>query len=400
MRILFVLLFMCCSSAIAQEISGRVEGGLSVSSSEPNFLSQGSGILRSEGSEILLQQGFIRLEHDWADAWHIDMVGNIYSDGERKLGLTQAFIRYKPLMQQTVKFQSRVGFFYPELSIENTQPGWLSPYTYTQSAINSWFGEELRTLGAEFSLLSNGRARRSPWSWETHLGVYKGNDPIGSLLTWRGFALHDRQSLHHDKIPFSPIPTVISEDLVNGPNYVEPFTEIDGKWGFYLGLQARYFRKTEVRYYYYDNLADPTAVNQQRLYAWRTKFHSLTFQHQLSPQWRVMAQVLDGATDMGSRFVYADFSSAYVAVSWNDSDHRISARLDLWDVDEDDRWPQDQNNSHGIGVTVAWRYAINSHWELGSEYHWNKNRAANRRQFSQSETITQQQLRLVLSYQF
>ncbi len=400
MRIGFLLLLLMTVPAHAQQISGRVEAALINADSESSWQQRGTGILRSNESGVQLQQGFLRLQHNLNSAWSADIIANYYDDGEKHLGFSQAFLQYKPLSPNKIKFKSKLGFFYPAMSIENVSAGWLSPYTYTQSSINSWIGEELRTLGGEVSAFSNGRARRSPWSWEAHLGVFKGNDPLGSLLTWRGFATHDRQSLHHDRVNFARLPSVLADDQINGPAWVEPFREIDGRWGAYAGAHLRYFRQSELRYYYYDNRANPDAVNDERLYAWRTKFHSLAAQHNIDSQWRLMAQVMDGSTLMGYRIVYADFTAWYLATRFKQNNHSVTFRYDFWEVIEDDMMPNDQNNSDGESYTIAWRYQWNKHWEFGAEYHYTSNWAQNRLQLNMPTHIDQSQSKLVLAYSF
>jgi hypothetical protein len=394
------LLLLFCAPLNAQNISGRVEITAVDADNLTSYQTFGSGILRPESDGLQLQQAFLRTQFDLSTSWSLDAIFNAHEDGEEHFGFTQAFLQYKPLSPNKIKFKSRVGFFYPAMSIENVAEGWLSPYTYTQSAINSWIGEELRTLGAEFTLFSNGRARRSPWSWEAHIGVFKGNDPLGTLLTWRGWAMHDRQSIHDDRVNFARIPTVIREDYINAPPWVDPFTEIDGLWGGYIGVHLSYFRQTEARYYYYDNHADQSVVNDLRLYAWRTKFHSLAFQHNLNERWRFMSQIMDGSTDMGPQIVYADFRSWYLALRYQQEKHSVTFRYDWFRVWEDDLRPNDQNDSDGYGVTLAWRYQLNSNWELGAEYHYNENNVANRVQLDIPIEQNQSQSRLVIAYHF
>lgn len=212
--------------------------------------------------------------------------------------------------------------------------------------------------------------------------------------------MHDRQSLHHDRVNFARIPTVVSPEFIYGPAWVEPFHEIDGKWGFYVGGHLRYFRETELRYYYYDNKAEPNTVNDARLYSWRTKFHSLAVQHNLNAEWRLMAQLLDGATDMGIRIVYADFTAWYLAARYQHQKHSITLRYDYWDVRESDNMPEDQNNNDGDGYTLAWRYQWDQSWEIGAEIHRNTNWVENRVQLGLPTTIDQTQSRLVVAYQF
>src|SRR5581483_7824216 len=48
-----------------------------------------------------------------------------------------------------VSWSVKAGAFFPTISLENDDLGWTSPYTLTPSAINSWIGEELRTIGGE-----------------------------------------------------------------------------------------------------------------------------------------------------------------------------------------------------------------------------------------------------------
>ena len=48
-----------------------------------------------------------------------------------------------------VSWSVKTGAFFPTISLENDDLGWTSPYTLTPSAINSWIGEELRTIGSE-----------------------------------------------------------------------------------------------------------------------------------------------------------------------------------------------------------------------------------------------------------
>jgi len=394
--------FLCLFSIplSAKTLSGRVEVALVNADDLISWQKSGTGILRPEDNGLQLQQGFVRAQYDLSSSWSVDAILNLHQDGNDHLGFTQAFALYKPLSPNKIKFKSRIGFFYPSMSIENVAEGWLSPYTYTQSAINSWIGEELRTAGAEFAFFSNGRARRSAWSWEANLGIFKGNDPLGSLLTWRGFAMHDRQSLHSDRVNFAPIPTIIREDLIDSPAWVDPFTEIDGRWGFYVGAHLRYFRQSEARYYYYDNRADPSALNSLRLYAWRTKFHSLALQHNINRQWRFMSQIMDGSTNMGPNIVFADFTSWYIALRYLRDKHSITARYDWFDVREDDTVPIDQNDSDGYGLTLAWRYQLDPQWEIGAEYHYNQNSVANRVQLNVPIKQTQSQSRVVLSFKF
>lgn len=384
----------------ANTFSGRIELGLNTTNAITSFQESGTGILRFDEDNLQLFQGLLKHQSRPFSGITTTLVANVYTDGEKHIGLTQAFVEYKPLSPSQIKYKYRAGFFYPRYSVENTDIAWLSPYTYTQSAINSWFGEEMRIPGVEFAAFSNGRRIKSPWSWEVNAGVFKGNDPAGTLLSWRGFSYHDRQALHNDRVNFAPIPTVVDEQSIQSPAWINPFEEIDGRWGFYLGAHVNYQRNTLIKYYYYDNNGDPAALNEIRIYAWDTKFHSLAFSHNISPEIRLLSQVMLGSTDMGPRVVYAEFASAYVMLSYKQAAHRYSIRGEYSTIDEDDLMPLDQNNSNTSALTGAWRYQYSQNIELGTELHINRNKAENRVQLGVPIEQDDTQLRLVIAYQF
>ncbi|MGY0642764.1 MAG: hypothetical protein ACW7DM_18505, partial [Paraglaciecola chathamensis] len=70
----------------------------------------------------------LRITDKLSSAFSYDVTANIYQLGEQHIGITQAAIQYKPLSNSQVRFKGRAGFFYPRLSLENVDLGWLSPY--------------------------------------------------------------------------------------------------------------------------------------------------------------------------------------------------------------------------------------------------------------------------------
>jgi hypothetical protein len=396
----FLSIIVVSVNALAVEVKGLVQLNYVKSDQQSSWFDSDTGILAYSEDGLNVQQAFLELSDNFASGLSYAVVVNYYQLGEQNVGISQAQISYKPLSSNKLRWRARVGFFYPKLSLENVDVGWLSPFTYTQSAVNSWVGEELRTAGLELTLYSPGRARNSPISWEFHGSLFKANDPLGTLISWRGFALHDRQSLNNDRVPFAPYPSVIGEDRIFHPNYVEPYHELDGNIGFYLGTHIEYYKQSTLRYYYYDNQADPLAVSEERLYAWRTKFHSLALQHKFNGNTRVLGQWLSGSSVMGGRFVYIDFDAWYVMLSHRHKAHRISLRFDKFKVREDDIFPWDPNNSDGHGVTFAWRYDLDKHWQIGVEQHINKNSADIRATLGENVEIDQQQSLAVLQYRW
>jgi hypothetical protein len=71
-------------------------------------------------------------------------------DAGEPIGATEAWLEWRPLPTGPTRHRYRFGAFYPSFSLENTDPGWESPYTQSFASINSWIGEEIRTIGAEW----------------------------------------------------------------------------------------------------------------------------------------------------------------------------------------------------------------------------------------------------------
>ena len=381
-------------------LEGLIQVGAVIADPKTSFMHKGTGALRYDESRISLQQVLLRYNPDLSTSVSADIVVNANSDGDQRLGFTQATLKWKPLSAASVRLKGRAGFFYPRMSAENADVGWLSPYSYTPSAINSWIGEELRILGAEASLFSPGRSRRSAWSWEATAGLFGGNDPTGTLLSWRGFALTDRQSLHHDRVEFAPIPAIIDRDQLWSKSWVEPFEEIDDRIGHYIGGHLRFRTRTDLRLYYYDNNADPSRLNSDRLYAWDTTFSSLSMRHDLNPATRLLAQWIQGSSEMGPDLVEIDFDSYYILVSHRRGASRFSVRYDRWNVSETDSFAPDPNDSDGDAVTLAWRRDMSSSWQLGLEYIHTDNVAANRGTLGEPTGARQQQVMAVVQYRF
>ncbi|MEM1404264.1 MAG: hypothetical protein AAGG55_13095 [Pseudomonadota bacterium] len=392
--------FAIVPRATALEVKGLAQLSFVDGDSKTSFINSGTGILRYDGGSAELSQGVLELTQDFDGGLTASATFNAFSDGDLHVGLTQALVDWKPLSANAVRFKGRAGFFYPRMSAENTDIGWLSPYTYTPSAINSWIGEEMRIAGLEATLFSPGRSRRSPWSWEINTAVYGGNDPAGSILSWRGFALHARQSLHHDRLQFAPLPSVIPPSTVSGPAWVEPFHEIDGRLGGYIGAHLRRASGPDLRVYYYDNNGNPNELNSDRLYAWDTRFWSLAYAHEFRPGWTLLGQWMVGESHMGDALVDIDFDAHYVMLSHASGRHRWTLRYDGFDVDETDAYPKDPNNSDGSAWTAAWRYTPRKDLEVGVEYLDTRNSAANRPTVGEPINARQQQLLFSLQYRF
>lgn len=357
----------------AIEVHGLVEAGLvGARYKEPwlnSWMEGGVGVMRfNRDDDWQLSQGVIEMTADLTSTLSFQGTAIHYPDGDMHTGVSEAFFHYAPLSDGW-RQRWRVGAFYPAMSTENVDIGWNSPYTYTYSTINSWLAEELRTIGAEWSMSLNGRRSGSPHSVNLVGSLFKANDGIGTLLAWRGWALHNRQTRWNERIRFADYFRFqnLPEEM---PTEVEPLEETDGRWGYYLGAHWRYLNSTDMRLYYYDSNADPLAEEDNGQYAWDTRFYSLSLRQHLTPRLKLLAQWLQGDTGMGthSNGVWVDMYAAYLMLSYHWRDHRFSARVDDFWVKENDSNTGDPNDSEGNAYTLAWRWDLHPHLNVGAEY--------------------------------
>ncbi len=185
----------------------------------------------------------------------------------------------------------RFGAFYPSFSLENGDRGWESPFTYSYSAINTWLGEEIRPIGAEWSLRRRLEGFRSNHELRAFAAGFYGNDPAGTLLFWRGWSLHDRQTRLDDELRHSA-----DADSRRTRSSCQPFAETDHRPGGYAGVEWRYARRALVQLARYDNRADPYSFSDGQ-WGWGTDFNHLAVQVSLPAEIGLVAQWMDGTTE-------------------------------------------------------------------------------------------------------
>lgn len=388
------------------KVRGLIQGSLAISSDdELSFLEGGTGILRYDSdNKFQVSQAVLEISGDLTNYISLHSVINATETPENHAGLTQLWLKYKPIWSSKYRWQFKAGMFYPEFGFENPDIGWLSPYTYTNSAISSWVGEEVRTLGGEFKVTRPGQFHdRSPHTFALSGALYKGNDPAGTLLAWRGWGLHDKQSIINERIYFADYPSIgQGEVLAPQENWVEPYREIDGRWGYQLGLHWDYKKTSRVRYSYFNNNADETILARGGQYAWHTIFHSLAWQYRFDRHWRIIMQGMHGRTAMGPGAVLVGFNSWYAMLAYRSEFNNFAIRYDDFNtIDKDSLIAEDNNNGKGWGATLTYRYNLNEHWQLGTELLFSESWQASRAQFADREAnLSQTQLLGVVQFRF
>ncbi|MFK8018149.1 MAG: hypothetical protein AB8B86_00100 [Pseudomonadales bacterium] len=325
-----------------------------------------------------------------------------HNDPEGRLALTQAFWQYKPFRTKHWRSRYRFGIFHAPLSLENRGKFWTSPYTATPSILNSWLGEELRTVGAE-----------GIWTWSktphaadkvSFIGALFGfNDPAGSMLSWRGWSGHNRQTGITERLPLRWLPVFAEGEIFEDQaSSFEPFKEVDGRIGGYAGLEWRRGRTIKLQSVYYHNNGSPLAIKNGQ-YSWRTQFAQVALHLRLPRQWELLTQVMSGNTLMGQRAVNNDFYAVYMmfAKTLNDR-HRIALRVEQYGVDDKDNLGNlDRNDESGWATTFSYNFMPSARWRLSMEYNSNDwSRQSNTAVFEQRIRWQEKQLSLSARYFF
>ena len=302
-------------------------------------------------------------------------------DASAGLGLTEAYLEWRPIPTSRNQHQVKLGAFYPPLSLENGGHGWHSPFTYSYSAINSWLGEEIRPVGAEWSLRRRLGFAGSPHELRAFAAGFYGGDPAGALLFWRGWGLHDRQTRFSDELPIPPMPVWDSTGTIVGyrDQSVRPLDEIDHRPGAYAGAQWRYANRALVALARYDNRADESAF-RDRQWGWHTRFVSLSAQVSLPWELGLLVQWLSGSTYwiVGARpdgtlsptaaAVDDEFDAEYVMLTrLLRTAHRLSLRYDTFGIVRDEAAPALKSDA-GHAWTLAYRYSRSERLSGGIEW--------------------------------
>lgn len=385
---------------------------IDVSSPFTTWLDHGEGKLRYDEDDNTLQftRAFLEYRGRLTSTVVAHGVLNIQDTKEKTVDLTEAFLEWRPVPTTPWRFRTRLGAFYPKLSLENVDAGWSNAYALSASAINTWIGEELRTFGSEVRV--SRVFTELPLTPEIAFegAIFYGNDPTGALLNSRGWAIHDRQTGITSALPLPDVSAI--EPWIPMPSdsaSFKPFEEIDHKPGFYGGAEWRMGESFRLKLFRYDNRGDPEA-QEGSSYAWRTRFDHLGLQFMLPGEIGVIGQWLDGHTkmgpDLGPWHVWdSDFDAQFLLLTRAFGKHRLTARYDAFDVrpynDPEGFTNRDQGHSWTAGYLFSWSERI----RLGVEYltidteHCDTNQCA--WVFSGLPRTTQQnQLQLSLRWQF
>jgi hypothetical protein len=266
--------------------------------------------------------------------------------------LLESYVRYRPVSTTPWRWSLKAGAFFAPFSLENTEIGWSSYWTITPSAINSWFGDELRTIGAEFTL----EWRRGEGTLTLLGSGFGANDPAGVLMADRGWAMDDRPTGLFEQ-PREPDATLILLGETP-PDNTPIFKELDDRVGWYAGASWDDSRQWRVEIFRYDNEANPGA-HQEDYFAWHTRFWDAGFSDRIG-EFTLLSQALTGSTIIAPfpGFISTtDYDAAYALLGWERDDWRIAGRADLFDTRTYNTFgatPALSENGHALTASVSW----------------------------------------------
>lgn len=323
------------------------------------YLDRGQGKLRYDDNDDGLHVGRFRaaLNQPLGEVFAAHIEASSWGDDDKNpIDLTEAYVEYRPYPRAGFRSRVRLGAFYPPMSLENRARGWETPYTITPSAISSWIGEELRTVGLEGQVDWLGTRTGHVFDLQLTAALYGWNDPAGTMIAQHGFVFSDRQTTlfgrsgepRSDKLPKN-----------------ELFHEIDNRAGYYVGAQVRYLDRVVLNGLHYDNRGNPAAYDPAiRDFAWQTKFDAAALRADTGNGWTGLAQWLSGETYIAPAGMWWEweFASRSVLLAKRYGPHMLAARYDHFEVEGQ------FGDEEGHALDVCYSFEPNARWRVALEW--------------------------------
>jgi hypothetical protein len=361
--------------------------------STPSFVHGGLGRTRFDEEHDGLQWGaaYLAARYRLSDTLTLRADAVSFADGNGAgADITQAYLQYRPFPSGPIRFSGRLGAFYPEFSMEHRGPAWTPVYTVTPSALNSWYGEELRAIGFEGEARWLGASAGYQGDVALIAGVYGWNDPIGVILAQRGWGAHDRQTGLFGYLPEPGEPQT----------EIHEFREIDGRPGYYVGVNWRHGNRFELRAFHYDNRADPGAF--ENVYAWLTRFTTVGVRFEAGEHWTLIAQALVGETYVGPQATWGkvwDMDAWFTLASYERGRWRWSARYDSFSTEQTKGFGAPLSDDDGDAYTLSAQWSFTRQWSVALEWLRIDSMFGRRASFGLDADQSERQVQLAVRYQ-
>ena len=343
------------------ELTGDVR--IVIADGEKGWVRGGFGKLRSsgDGDDVRLrpQLGNVNLIWQPQFTWSVSatVVGSLQGGERTEAGLSQAFLTYRPMRGSKVAFSARAGLMFAPVSLEHDGADWHVRDSITPSAINSWIGEEVKPAAVEGTL----SADLGEHKLRATAALIAANDTSGTLLTFRGWALHDRTALAFRRQPLPPLETYLTD--YQAP-YTHPLLDVHGGFahrpGYYAKIAWQPPVPVRIELFRYDNRANPQDANADNEWGWRTEFNNLGIAGDLGAGTQLKAQALVGRTRMGFKMqgrplVDNRFRSAFVMLVHAFGPFGLAARGEAFDTCNSGSLVGDEYDESGWSAMLAAR---------------------------------------------
>jgi hypothetical protein len=343
-------------------VSGVLVAGPVVASNDEAWTSGGLGKLEHSGVEFAADAVIAWRPHitDQLSS-HISLA--LQSSVRGVVGLDEAYVRLRRDPEASIGISARTGLFFPPASLEHDGAEWTTHDTLTPSAIGSWIAEEVKVLGGEVTLHSLVADRPATLT----AAVFSSNDTAGSLLTFRGWALHDIRATVVQALPLPPVTPVFFEQA----SRTRAVVEVDGRVGAYGRAEIALSDALRVSAMVYANRGDPAALRNGQ-YGWKTRFATIGAKLSTAGNTNVLAQVMVGNSQMGldaTKQIMTDISfiSGYLSVSTPLHTGSLTGRIDAFAVDDHSFLDLEDNREKGAAVTGAWATPLSNATEMVTE---------------------------------
>jgi len=341
-------------------VTGTVS--LAATDSEESWVDRGFGKLSTSGdgndfrlTPLLSEANLIwRPRFSWALSANV--VGTFQGGERNEAGISEAFLSYKPMRGANTRLSARAGLMWPPVSLEHEGADWHVRDTITPSAINSWIGEEVRPLTLEGTFGTNVGDHKLTAT----AALFAANDTAGTLLAFRGWALHNRRTLAFNE---QPLPPFEPEDEGYQAPFTHPLLDVGPGFAERPGYYAKIVWQPPIpvrfELFRYDNRANPHDVNEDMEWGWRTHFNNLGIAADIEGT-QIKAQAMTGRTRMGyeevpsgRHWIDMRFRSAFVLVSRSIGKFGIAGRLEAFETRHRGSWWDEEYDEDGWAATLA-----------------------------------------------
>jgi hypothetical protein len=191
------------------------------------------------------------------------------------------------------------------------------------------------------------------------VALFAANDTSGTLLTFRGWAIHDRTTLAFNSWPLPPIDGLIGQMQAGSTHpLIDLHKGFAHRPGYYAKLAWQPPVPVRLELFHYDNRADPEESNGEMEWGWRTSFDDLGLVADLAGGAQLKAQALEGRTRMGfemdgKRWVDNRFRSAFLLATVPVGAVGIAARAEAFDTRNEGSLIGDDYDETGWSAMIA-----------------------------------------------